>query len=57
MDLLIAATALAAGLPSILVLNKVDRQDARPDEVLDEVELDVDEDELTSPDVEDEVLE
>ncbi|MCU1498719.1 MAG: small GTP-binding TypA [Acidimicrobiales bacterium] len=29
--------ALAAGLPAILVLNKVDRQDARPEEVLDEV--------------------
>lgn len=29
--------ALAAGLPSIVVLNKVDRDDARPDEVLDEI--------------------
>ncbi len=29
--------ALAAGLPSVVVLNKVDRHDARPDEVLDEV--------------------
>jgi GTP-binding protein len=33
----VLSKALAAGLPSILVLNKVDRQDARPDEVLDEV--------------------
>jgi GTP-binding protein len=33
----VLSKALAAGLPAILVLNKVDRQDARPDEVLDEV--------------------
>ena len=29
--------ALARDLPAIVVINKVDRQDARPDEVLDEV--------------------
>ena len=33
----VLSKALAAGLPAILVLNKVDRADARPDEVLDEV--------------------
>ncbi len=33
----VLSKALAAGLPAILVLNKVDRQDARPEEVLDEV--------------------
>ena len=33
----VLSKALAAGLPAILVLNKVDRHDARPDEVLDEV--------------------
>ena len=33
----VLSKALAAGLPAILVLNKVDRQDARPHEVLDEV--------------------
>ena len=33
----VLSKALAAGLPAILVINKVDRQDARPDEVLDEV--------------------
>ncbi len=30
--------ALGRGLPTVLVINKVDRQDARPDEVLEEVE-------------------
>ena len=34
----VLSKALAAGLPSILVINKVDRQDARPEEVLEEVE-------------------
>lgn len=29
--------ALAANLPAIVIINKVDRQDARPEEVLDEV--------------------
>jgi GTP-binding protein len=33
----VLSKALAAGLPAILVLNKVDRPDARPHEVLDEV--------------------
>jgi GTP-binding protein len=33
----VLSKALARGLPSILVINKVDRQDARPEEVLDEV--------------------
>jgi len=33
----VLSKALTAGLPAILVLNKVDRHDARPDEVLDEV--------------------
>jgi GTP-binding protein len=33
----VLSKALARGLPAILVLNKVDRQDARPHEVLDEV--------------------
>src|SRR3954452_16940891 len=30
--------SIAAGLPTVVVINKVDRQDARPDEVLHEVE-------------------
>jgi GTP-binding protein len=43
--------ALAAGLPSILCINKIDRSDARPAEVLDEVydlfiDLDAHEDQL-----------
>ena len=33
----VLSKALAAGLPAILVLNKVDRTDARAEEVLDEV--------------------
>ena len=33
----VLSKALAAGLPAVVVLNKVDRGDARPDEVLDEV--------------------
>ena len=33
----VLSKALAAGLPAVVVLNKVDRADARPDEVLDEV--------------------
>lgn len=46
--------ALAAGLPSIVVLNKVDRDDARPDEVLDEIyqlymDLDADEKDIDFP--------
>jgi GTP-binding protein len=34
----VLSKALGLGLPVILVINKVDRQDARPDEVLSEVE-------------------
>ena len=33
----VLSKALEAGLPAVLVLNKVDRQDARPEEVLDEI--------------------
>ncbi|MGI8756101.1 MAG: translational GTPase TypA [Acidimicrobiales bacterium] len=33
----VLSKALAAGLPSVLVINKVDRSDARPDDVVDEV--------------------
>ena len=33
----VLSKALARGLPAVVVINKVDRQDARPDEVLDEV--------------------
>jgi GTP-binding protein len=46
--------ALQAHLPPIIVLNKIDRSDARPDEVLDEVydlfiDLDATEDQLSFP--------
>ena len=34
----VLSKALGRGLPTVLVINKVDRQDARPDEVLEEVE-------------------
>src|SRR5690606_7722160 len=33
----VLSKALAIGLPAVVVLNKVDRSDARPEEVLDEV--------------------
>jgi len=33
----VLSKALALGLPAIVVINKIDRQDARPHEVLDEV--------------------
>ncbi|MEL7360637.1 MAG: GTP-binding protein, partial [Bacteroidota bacterium] len=33
----VLSKALALGLPPIVVINKIDRQDARPQEVLDEV--------------------
>ena len=33
----VLSKALSRGLPAILVINKVDRQDARPEEVLDEI--------------------
>src|SRR6266498_5942411 len=46
--------ALEAGLPVVLVVNKVDRQDARPREVVDEVyelflDLDADETQIEFP--------
>ncbi|HVS02681.1 MAG TPA: translational GTPase TypA [Thermoanaerobaculia bacterium] len=46
--------ALEAGLPPIVVINKIDRSDARPHEVLDEVydlfiDLDADESQLAFP--------
>jgi GTP-binding protein len=46
--------ALEAGLPPIVVVNKIDRQDARPAEVLDEIydlfiDLDATEDQLDFP--------
>ncbi len=44
----VLSKALTAGLPAVVVLNKVDRSDARPDEVLDEIYqlfLDLDADE------------
>jgi GTP-binding protein len=46
--------ALEAGLPPIVVINKIDRQDARPAEVLDEtydlfIDLDASEDQLDFP--------
>src|SRR6202030_1508114 len=42
--------ALAAKLPPIIVLNKIDRPDARPAEVLDEIyDLDATEDQLDFP--------
>jgi len=46
--------ALALGLPPVVVLNKIDRQDARPQEVLDEVydlfiDLDASEEQLNFP--------
>ena len=45
----VLSKALAADLPAVVVLNKVDRHDARPDEVLDEIyqlflDLDADDD-------------
>src|SRR6266850_2187261 len=46
--------ALAAKLPPVIVLNKIDRTDARPKEVLDEIydlfiDLDATEDQLDFP--------
>ena len=46
--------ALEAKLPPIVVINKIDRSDARPDEVLDEIydlfiDLDATEDQLDFP--------
>jgi GTP-binding protein len=50
----VLSKALAAGLPAVVVLNKVDRHDARPDEVLDEIyqlflDLDADESSIEFP--------
>lgn len=50
----VLSKALAADLPAVVVLNKVDRQDARPDEVLDEIyqlflDLDADESAIEFP--------
>jgi GTP-binding protein len=50
----VLSKALAADLPAVVVLNKVDRADARPDEVLDEIyqlflDLDADEDAIEFP--------
>ncbi len=50
----VLSKALGLGLPTILVINKVDRSDARPQEVLDEVEqlfldLATNDDQLTFP--------
>jgi GTP-binding protein len=50
----VLAKALELGLPPIVVLNKIDRDDARPHEVLDEVydlfiDLDASEDQLEFP--------
>lgn len=50
----VLSKALGLGLPTILVINKVDRGDARPEEVLEEVEqlfldLATDDDQLTFP--------
>jgi GTP-binding protein len=50
----VLSKALAAGLPAVVVLNKVDRHDARPDEVLDEVyqlfiDLEADDHEIDFP--------
>src|SRR5215467_8122367 len=50
----VLSKALAADLPAVVVLNKVDRQDARPAEVLDEIyelflELDADDHHIDFP--------
>ena len=50
----VLAKALAVGLKPVVVLNKIDKQDARPDEVLDEVfdlfaNLDASEEQLDFP--------
>ncbi|RMF61317.1 MAG: translational GTPase TypA, partial [Bacteroidetes bacterium] len=50
----VLSKALALGLPAIVVINKIDRQDARPREVLDEVydlfiDLDADEHQIEFP--------
>jgi len=50
----VLSKALALDLPTVVVINKVDRQDARPEEVLDEIyqlfmDLDADEDSIEFP--------
>ncbi|MDX1419344.1 MAG: translational GTPase TypA [Rubricoccaceae bacterium] len=50
----VLSKALALGLPAIVVINKIDRQDARPEEVLNEVydlfiDLDADEHQIEFP--------
>ena len=50
----VLAKALEAKLPPIVVINKIDRPDARPQEVLNEIydlfiDLDADEDQLDFP--------
>jgi len=50
----VLSKALGLSLPTVVVINKVDRQDARPDEVLDEIyqlflDLDADEDQIEFP--------
>ena len=50
----VLSKALGLGLPTVVVINKVDRQDARPEEVLDEVyqlflDLDADEHAIEFP--------
>jgi GTP-binding protein len=50
----VLSKALAAGLPAVVVLNKVDRQDARAEEVLDEIyqlflDLDADDEKIEFP--------
>ena len=50
----VLSKALALGLPTVVVVNKVDRQDARPEEVLDEIyqlfmDLDADESAIEFP--------
>src|SRR6476619_1949710 len=50
----VLSKALEAKLPTVVVLNKVDRQDARPEEVLDEIyqlfmDLDANEEDIDFP--------
>src|SRR3954470_4402805 len=50
----VLSKALASGLPAVVVLNKVDRADARADEVLDEIyqlflDLDADDEKIEFP--------
>lgn len=50
----VLSKAMGLSLPTVVVINKVDRQDARPEEVLDEIyqlflDLDADEDQIEFP--------